>query len=58
MSLFIWGEKRFAKGIAKAMKRSYNMYKVSVSGAKEHELVKMTPSDRPGSAITPESTLY
>ena len=27
MGLFEWGEKRFARGIAKAMIRSYKLYK-------------------------------
>lgn len=48
MGLFQWGEKRFAKGIAKAMMHSYKMYKSHYPNLSEYELVKMTLSDRPG----------
>src|SRR3989344_1250215 len=48
MGLFEWGEKRFARGITKAMIRSYNLYKKSYPDLNEFELVKKTLSDRPG----------
>lgn len=48
MSLFEWGEKRFARGIAKAMIRSYKAYKNHYPNLNDFELIKMTLSDRPG----------
>ena len=44
------GEKRFARGISRAMIRSYKLYKQSDSSFSEFELVKKTLSDRPGRA--------
>lgn len=41
MNLFEWGEKRFARGIAKAMIRSYKLHKRSDSGLSEFELIKI-----------------
>ena len=48
MGLFEWGEKRFARGIAKAMIRSYKLYKGADPTLGELELIKQTLSDRPG----------
>ncbi|MCX6754415.1 MAG: hypothetical protein NTU81_01120 [Candidatus Nomurabacteria bacterium] len=48
MGLFQWGEKRFARGIAKAMIRSYKAYKKHYPNLNDFELLKMTLSDRPG----------
>ena len=48
MGLFQWGEKRFARGIAKAMIRSYKLYKKFDPNLSELELIKNTLSDRPG----------
>ena len=48
MSLFEWGEKRFARGIAKAMIRSYKAYKNHYPNLNDFELLKITLSDRPG----------
>ena len=48
MGLFEWGEKRFARGIAKAMIRSYKAYKNHYPNLNVYELLKMTLSDRPG----------
>ncbi|MFA6405280.1 MAG: hypothetical protein WCW46_00845 [Candidatus Paceibacterota bacterium] len=48
MGLFEWGEKRFARGIAKAMIRSYKLYKKTYPNLSEFELIKNTLSDRPG----------
>lgn len=48
MNLFEWGEKRFARGIAKAMIRSYKAYKNHHPNLNDFELIKMTLSDRPG----------
>lgn len=48
MGLFEWGEKRFARGIAKAMIRSYKLYKKSEPELNEINLIKKTLSDRPG----------
>lgn len=48
MNLFEWGEKRFARGIAKAMIRSYKAYKNHYPNLNDFELIKMTLSDRPG----------
>ncbi len=48
MGLFEWGEKRFARGIAKAMVRSYELYKVNYPNVSELWLIKHTLSDRPG----------
>lgn len=48
MALFEWGEKRFTRGIAKAMIRSYKLYKDAYPTLSELELIKRTLSDRPG----------
>jgi hypothetical protein len=48
MGLFEWGEKRFARGIAKAMIRSYKAFKKSEPNLSEIELIKLTLSTRPG----------
>lgn len=48
MGLFQWGEKRFARGIAKAMIRSYKSFKVACPNLSEVELIKKTLSTRPG----------
>jgi hypothetical protein len=48
MGLFEWGEKRFARGIAKAMIRSYLLYKKNNPNLNELGLVRQTLSDRPG----------
>ncbi|HEY4504165.1 MAG TPA: hypothetical protein VJI73_00140 [Candidatus Paceibacterota bacterium] len=48
MGIFEWGEKRFARGIAKAMLRSYRLYKKDDSSLNELELAKKTLGDRPG----------
>jgi hypothetical protein len=48
MSLFTWGEKRFARGVAKAMLRSYHMIKLDDPNASEHELVIRTLEARSG----------
>ncbi|MFA5652031.1 MAG: hypothetical protein WC933_01585 [Candidatus Paceibacterota bacterium] len=48
MGLFEWGEKRFARGIAKAMIRSYKAYKNHYPNMNDFELLKMALSDRPG----------
>lgn len=53
MNLFEWGEKRFARGIAKAMIRSYKLHKKFDPNLSELGLVKKTLADRPGEpAIT------
>jgi hypothetical protein len=48
MGLFEWGEKRFARGIAKAMIRSYNLHKEFDPNLSELGLVKKTLLDRQG----------
>ncbi|HTE48397.1 MAG TPA: hypothetical protein VK675_00630 [Candidatus Paceibacterota bacterium] len=48
MGLFEWGEKRFARGIAKAMIRGYKAYKNYYPNLNDFELLKMTLSNRPG----------
>jgi len=48
MGLFEWGEKRFARGIAKAMIRSYKLYKQNDPNLNELGLIRQTLSDRPG----------
>lgn len=48
MGLFEWGEKRFARGIAKAMIRSYKLYKKNDPNLNELGLIRQTLSDRPG----------
>ncbi|MEK9177683.1 MAG: hypothetical protein AAB777_01020 [Patescibacteria group bacterium] len=48
MGLFELGEKRFARGIAKAMIRSYKLYKGVDPTLSELELIRRTLSDRPG----------
>lgn len=48
MGLFQWGEKRFARGIAKAMIRGYKAYKNHYPNLNDFELLKMTLSNRPG----------
>lgn len=48
MGLFEWGEKRFARGIARAMIRSYKLYKENDSTLNEIGLIRQTLSDRPG----------
>jgi hypothetical protein len=50
MSLFEWGEKRFARGIARAMIRSYKLYKKNDPSLNELGLIRQTLSDRPGEA--------
>jgi hypothetical protein len=48
MGLFEWGEKRFARGIARAMIRGYKLFKADQSNLSEWELIKLTLSTRPG----------
>ena len=48
MNIFEWGEKRFVRGIVKAMIRSYKLYKKFYPNLSGYELVKKTLSDRPG----------
>ena len=48
MGLFEWGEKRFARGIARAMIRSYKLYKENDPNLNELGLIRQTLSDRPG----------
>ncbi|MCX6722033.1 MAG: hypothetical protein NTY04_02500 [Candidatus Staskawiczbacteria bacterium] len=48
MGFFEWGEKRFARGIAKAMLRSYKSFKYAYPNLSEVELIKKTLSTRPG----------
>ena len=48
MGLFEWGEKRFARGIARAMIRSYILYKENDPNLNELGLIRQTLSDRPG----------
>jgi len=48
MGLFEWGEKRFARGIARAMIRSYTLHKKANLNLSEFELIKKTLTDRPG----------
>lgn len=48
MNLFKWGERRFARGIARAMIRSYKLHKAADPTLNEFELVKNTLADRPG----------
>jgi hypothetical protein len=48
MGLLEWGGKRFARGIARAMIRSYKAYKEAYPALSEYELVKKTLSARPG----------
>ena len=55
MRLFDWGEKRFARGIAKAMMESYTLFKNENYGLSEVELIKKTLSTRPG---LPAGTLF
>ena len=50
MGLFQWGEKRFARGIAKAMIRSFLLYKTNDPNLNELGLVRQALSDRPGNA--------
>ncbi|MFH0791829.1 MAG: hypothetical protein V1905_01285 [bacterium] len=55
MGFFEWGEKRFARGIAKAMLRSYKLFKNAYPDLSENELIKKTLSTRPG---IPAKTLF
>jgi len=48
MNLFEWGEKRFARGIARAMIRSYKLIKSNQPTLSERELIKATLSTRAG----------
>jgi len=48
MGLFEWGEKRFARGITKAMIRSYKLHKQYDSSLSDFELIKRTLADRLG----------
>lgn len=48
MGLFKWGEKRFSRGIAKVMIRSYISYKKNNSNLNELGLVRQALSGRPG----------
>jgi len=48
MGLFEWGEKRFTRGIARAMIRSYILYKKNDPNLNEIGLIRQTLSDRPG----------
>ncbi len=47
MSLQTWADKRFAKGIAKAMKRTYFVCKESMPNASEEEILRKVVSLRP-----------
>ncbi len=49
MGLFEWGERRFARGIAQSMIRSYKLLKAGHSDLSERELIKIMLSTRPGS---------
>jgi len=55
MGFFEWGEKKFARGIAKAMLRSYKSFKSAYPNLSEIELIKKTLSTRPG---IPAKTLF
>lgn len=55
MGFFEWGEKRFARGIAKAMLQSYKAFKSAYPHLSEIELIKKTLSTRPG---IPAKTLF
>ena len=48
MSFFEWSEKRFARGIARAMIRSYRLYKKNDPNLNELGLIRQALSDRPG----------
>ncbi len=48
MGLFEWGEKRFARGITKAMTNSYLALKANNLNLSERELIKMVLSTRSG----------
>lgn len=48
MGIFEWGEKRFARGIAKAMIRSYKLLKRDDSSLDEVHLIRRVLSTRPG----------
>ncbi len=48
MGLFEWGEKRFARGIARAMISSYKLIKSNQPTLSERELIKATLSTRAG----------
>lgn len=48
MGLFEWGEKRFARGITKAMIHSYLLLKANYPNLNERELVREVLSTRPG----------
>jgi len=48
MGIFEWGEKRFARGIAKAMIRSYILFKKDDPSLDEVQLTRCALSTRPG----------
>ena len=48
MGIFEWGEKRFARGISKAMIRSYKILKENNPSIDEFDLIKLVLSTRPG----------
>jgi len=48
MGIFEWGEKRFARGIAKAMIRSYKLLNNEWPSLSEVNLIKLVLSTRPG----------
>jgi hypothetical protein len=48
MGIFEWGERRFARGIAKAMLRSYMSFKQKGQNINEVDLVKLALSTRSG----------
>ena len=48
MGLFEWGERRFARGISRAMIKSYKLLKTNRPDLSEKELIKLTLSTRPG----------
>ena len=52
---FEWNEKRFARGITKAMFRSYKSFKYAFPNLDEREIIKKTLSTRPG---IPAEELY
>jgi hypothetical protein len=55
MGLFEWGDKSFAKGIARAMIRGYKLFKADDPSLSERELIKLVLTTRPG---RPASELF
>lgn len=48
MGLFEWGEKRFARGITRAMVHGYKLLKADNPKLNERDLIKLVLSTRPG----------